>query len=119
MACPGRETQSGRPGCQVTAKNIVTTRDRISLEDELAKLSHNNVRAITENDPEYPARLKEIHDYPPLLYVRGELVSGDEWAVAVSRHPAGYNLRKTGHRRYCSRPGPQRDHHRQRAGQGH
>ncbi len=66
-----------------SANNIVTLREQISLDDELAKLSHNNVKAITENDPLYPTRLKEIHDYPPLLYIKGELVREDEWAIAV------------------------------------
>lgn len=66
-----------------SAKALVTVREEISLEDELAKLSQQKVRAITENNPEYPSRLKETHDYPPLLYVRGELAQKDEWSIAV------------------------------------
>lgn len=62
---------------------IITMRGRISLDDELEKLERNKVRVITENDPAYPARLKEIYDYPPLLYIRGTLAPEDEWAIAV------------------------------------
>jgi DNA processing protein len=38
---------------------------------------------LTYHDPKYPSRLKEIYDYPPLLYVRGSLLPQDEWCLAV------------------------------------
>jgi DNA processing protein len=38
---------------------------------------------LISNDEAYPARLREIYDYPPVLYVRGELRPEDEYAVAV------------------------------------
>jgi DNA processing protein len=66
-----------------SVENIITRRCQISLDDELEKLERYKVRAITENDPAYPARLKEIYDCPPLLYVMGTLVPEDEWAIAV------------------------------------
>ncbi|MCH7510865.1 MAG: DNA-protecting protein DprA, partial [Chloroflexi bacterium] len=40
-------------------------------------------RALAWPDGSYPRRLKEIYDRPPLLYVRGQLTSADEWAVAL------------------------------------
>ncbi len=40
-------------------------------------------KPITYHDAEYPARLKEIYDYPPLIYVKGELTPQDEWCIAV------------------------------------
>ena len=66
-----------------SAQTIAGLRDGISLDDEVKKLERFGVNVVTGNDPEYPRRLKEIYDYPPLLYVRGELVPGDEWAIAV------------------------------------
>jgi len=66
-----------------SADVIITLRPRISLDDELEKLERHKVKAITGDDPGYPARLKEIYDYPPLLYVRGTLIPEDEWAIAV------------------------------------
>jgi DNA processing protein len=35
------------------------------------------------NDPDYPSRLKEIYDYPPVIYIRGSLLPEDEWCLAV------------------------------------
>jgi DNA processing protein len=49
----------------------------------MEKLEHYGVTVLTWRDPDYPARLKEIYDYPPVLYVRGPLVPEDEWCVAV------------------------------------
>jgi DNA processing protein len=38
---------------------------------------------ITWEDDQYPPRLKEIDQPPPVLYVRGSLTSEDQWAVAI------------------------------------
>ncbi|MFC2019457.1 DNA-processing protein DprA [Chloroflexota bacterium] len=62
---------------------ITTHRAKISLDEELEKLDRHGVKVLTYRDPDYPARLKEIYDYPPLIYVRGAILPGDEWALAV------------------------------------
>jgi DNA processing protein len=49
----------------------------------MEKMETFGVKAFTCNQPDYPARLKEIYDYPPVLYVRGALTAADEWAVAM------------------------------------
>jgi DNA processing protein len=53
------------------------------------------VRLLTRNDPDYPALLKEIHDPPPALYVRGALAPEDGRAVAIvgSRRAGEYGRR--------------------------
>ncbi len=66
-----------------SAEAIIAMRGRISLDAELEKLERHKVKAITGDDSGYPARLKEIYDYPPLLYIRGTLIPEDEWAIAV------------------------------------
>ena len=66
-----------------TARAIVTHRDNISPDGEMEKLQKAGVRALTWNDASYPPRLKEIHDPPPVLYVRGEILPEDERSVAV------------------------------------
>ena len=58
-------------------------RPKISLEAEMEKLERYGVKVLTWRDPDYPARLEEIYDYPPVLYIRGSLVLEDEWCLAV------------------------------------
>ena len=71
---------------------LVEARDRLSPDDEMARLDKAGVQALTWQDPAYPPRLKQIDDPPPVLYVRGELLPEDERAVAVvgTRNPTSY-----------------------------
>ena len=62
---------------------ITSWRPKISLEAEMEKLDRYGVKVFNYNDPSYPSRLKEIYDYPPLIYVRGSLLPEDEWCLAV------------------------------------
>ncbi len=66
-----------------TANNIGSWRPKISLDDEMEKLNRYGIKVLTCHDPDYPSRLKEIYDYPPLLYVRGSLIPEDEWCLAI------------------------------------
>ena len=50
---------------------------------ELERLLRLGVRLVTIRDTEYPANLRQIHDPPPLLFVRGALQPSDERAVAI------------------------------------
>jgi DNA processing protein len=38
---------------------------------------------LTWEDPDYPRRLNEIDQPPPVLYIRGNLTDEDQWAVAI------------------------------------
>jgi len=64
-------------------RSITTRRPKISLEAEMAKLERYGVQALTYHDADYPPRLREIYDYPPVLYVRGSLFPEKEWYLAV------------------------------------
>ncbi len=66
-----------------SVKSIVTSRPGIDLDAEMDKMERCGVRAYTFRDPDYPARLKEIYDYPPVLYVRGSIAAQDEWCLAI------------------------------------
>lgn len=66
-----------------TINTIVNLRSRISLEAEVENLKQYKVKVLTCDSPAYPKRLKEIYDYPPVLYVRGNLSSEDECCLAV------------------------------------
>ena len=64
-------------------RSIETLRPQINLDAEMEKLEKSGVNAFSCHDAGYPARLKEIYDYPPLIYIKGELLPQDEWCIAV------------------------------------
>lgn len=71
-------------GLDSRAAQLIATR-KVSIDPgaELERLAAIGARAITWHDPDYPPRLKETYDPPPVLYVRGELAPEDERAVAL------------------------------------
>jgi len=73
-----------RAGLDSTAlRTISHWRGTISPDNEMEKLDKHDISVITCKDSAYPARLKEIYDYPPVLYIRGSLLKEDEWCLAV------------------------------------
>ncbi len=95
QASPEELKRAGLDGKTVRA--ITSRRDGISLDEEMKKLAHYGVEALSWRDPRYPTRLKEIYDYPPLLYVRGSLLPEDEWCLAVvgTRRATAYGRQVT------------------------
>ncbi len=79
----------------VIADRIVSSRTDIDPEIELLLCQKHNVQIIQHNQPNYPASLLNIHDAPPILYVRGTLQPSDEFAIALvgSRRCTPYGLR--------------------------
>lgn len=80
-ATPAELKQAGLDSGSIRA--ITTWQPKISLDAELEKLDRYGVKVLTFHDESYPSRLKEIYDYPPLIYVRGSLLPEDEWCLAV------------------------------------
>ncbi|MDD5287561.1 MAG: DNA-processing protein DprA [Dehalococcoidales bacterium] len=65
-------------------RGITAWRPRLSLDTEMEKMERYGVQALTWHDEGiYPSRLKEIYDYPPILYVKGTILPEDEWCLAV------------------------------------
>ena len=61
----------------------IEARGTIDPANEPELMRKHGVQAITWHDDSYPRQLREVFDRPPVLYVRGSLIPGDEWAVAV------------------------------------
>src|SRR5215831_3069155 len=59
---------------------------------EVAAVEAVGCRLLTWDEPEYPPRLREIYDPPPLLYVKGnaELLSRHIVAIVGARRPTPY-----------------------------
>jgi len=77
--------------------SLVTLRPRISVDAEMETLERQKVRALPCEDPDYPPRLKEIYDYPPVLYVKGSLPAEHEPCLAIvgTRRPTVYGRQVT------------------------
>lgn len=75
-----------------TAHAIAHWRTGIDLEGELRRIDAFQCRIVTQLDAEYPQRLREIYDPPPVLYVRGTLGGIDRNSVAIigSRQTTAY-----------------------------
>lgn len=80
-ASPGELKRAGLDSAALRA--IAGWRDRIDPEIEMEKLQRHRIEVLTCNGPGYPSRLKEIYDFPPVLYVRGSLLPEDDWCLAV------------------------------------
>ena len=75
-----------------TAQEVVEGRPKTDPDNLMDTLYRAGVKVANWNGAHYPARLKEIHDPPPVLYFLGELIPEDESSVAIvgTRNPTSY-----------------------------
>ncbi len=64
-------------------ENVLRVRKGIDLPRYLEQIEHKGIHVLIRDDEEYPARLKEIDQPPPVLYVRGTVGMEDAWTVAI------------------------------------
>ncbi len=55
------------------SNRLISERQNLDPNEEWKKLEQEDMRMITEEDPEYPRLLKEIPDHPYIIYMRGEI----------------------------------------------
>jgi len=91
----GKLKQAGLDARSIDA--LVTLRPRISVDAGMEKLERHKVTVLVCEDPGYPSRLKEIYDYPPVLYVRGSPPAENEPCLAIvgTRRPTVYGRQVT------------------------
>jgi DNA processing protein len=72
-------------------------RTTVDLDSFTDRLVSQGISVLTWEDNAYPPRLKEIDQPPPVLYVRGELMDEDSWAVAIvgTRRVSAYGRQVT------------------------
>ncbi len=80
-----------------TVDELESTRATLDPSEAYAHMLDAGITALTPDDDSYPRRLKEIHDPPPLMYIRGELADRDEWSLAIvgTRRPTAYGQQVT------------------------
>ena len=65
------------------AERLIAVRENVDLFRVWEQTLTKGIQVLTWMDEAYPQRLKEIEQPPPVLYLRGELLPEDTWAVAV------------------------------------
>ena len=63
--------------------SFLDIRSTLSLEETWEDINNKGILVFIWEDQDYPRRLKEIDNAPPVLYVKGSLQEDDEWSVAV------------------------------------
>lgn len=66
-----------------TLQELAAARRKVDPAVETHHLQRFGATAITRLDARYPARLQEIYDPPPVLYVKGELDAPEVPALAI------------------------------------
>jgi DNA processing protein len=74
------------------AQFIFDGKARVAAEEEWERVAEQGAKVVSFSCPDYPERLKEIYDPPPVLWVRGavSLLSRPAIAVVGTRHPSPY-----------------------------
>jgi DNA processing protein len=74
------------------AQFIFDGKARQAAEEEWARVAAQGGTLLSYSCPEYPERLKEIYDPPPVLWVRGaaSLLARPAIAIVGTRHPTPY-----------------------------
>ncbi len=64
-------------------ERLLEVRKGVDLEKLWDKITAQGIKILTWKDELYPPRLKEIEQPPPVLYVRGEILAEDHFAVSI------------------------------------
>jgi DNA processing protein len=77
-------------------QKIAGADEEIDVEAEIALCREHGIDILTETSDAYPRSLREIHDPPGVLFVRGQLKPNDALAVGIvgTRHGTQYGLRQ-------------------------
>ena len=64
-------------------ESLREARQTLDLDHYAAQVEASGAHALTWDNPDYPALLRQIPAAPPVIYVRGRFEPVDQWAVAV------------------------------------
>lgn len=64
-------------------ESLLSLRQKLDPAAEWRRIEASGAQVLTLDDLAYPSRLREIADPPPVLYVHGDLIEADDWAIAV------------------------------------
>lgn len=64
-------------------ERVIQARESVDLEKISEQIARQGIHILTWEDESYPARLREIDQPPPVLYLRGEYLPDDVFAVGI------------------------------------
>ncbi|GAB4421247.1 MAG: DNA-processing protein DprA [Anaerolineales bacterium] len=64
-------------------ERVAAVRQNVDLDLVWQNIRNQGIQILTWGDETYPQRLKEIAQPPPVLYLRGQLLPEDHFAVAI------------------------------------
>ncbi|MCB1232650.1 MAG: DNA-processing protein DprA [Verrucomicrobiae bacterium] len=65
------------------ADSIRDWENLVDVAEEQRRMAEHGIGLLTIEDDAYPPALREIHDPPHLLYIKGEILERDRYAIAV------------------------------------
>jgi len=68
---------------QKAVENLQRVRSQVDLDVIMGNIEKKKIKVLTWEDTDYPRRLKEINQAPPVLFINGSINVEDDWAVAV------------------------------------
>ena len=73
---------------------IASAREQIDVQEEVEFCARRGIDILLEEAQGYPRALREIHDPPGVLFVRGQIKPRDALAIAIvgARHATNYGL---------------------------
>jgi len=80
-ASEGQLRQSGLEKQPIA--NLLSTRDQLDLDTEVAKVERTGAWLMTLADSRYPSLLSQLPDAPTVLYVRGTITTEDSRALSI------------------------------------
>ena len=88
---PAEELKDAGLGPQTLAA-LLREREQLDPDAEARRIEDLGFRVLTWDDEDYPVRLREITQPPPVLYLWGQLAPQDKWSTAVvgTRQPTAY-----------------------------
>lgn len=64
-------------------RNLLKARRTVDLAELVRKVEDAGVCVLTWESQDYPTLLSQLPDAPPVLFIKGEMLALDEWAVAM------------------------------------
>ncbi len=80
---------------KVKAQAIAERKLSFKPEEVIKVVEKEGINWVCFSDPNYPIRLREIEDPPPVIFYRGELRSMSYFGVVGTRNPDSYSIRYT------------------------